>query len=62
MDAYEDIKSLGRGAFANVRLVRRKIDGELRDPSCLPGPVVMLTTALLGRGNVCGEKVPHADD
>lgn len=29
MDAYEDLKSLGRGAFANCRLVRRKTDGEL---------------------------------
>jgi hypothetical protein len=29
MDAYEDIKSLGRGAYAVVRLVRRKADDEL---------------------------------
>lgn len=28
MDAYEDIKSLGRGAFATVRLVRKKVDNE----------------------------------
>jgi serine/threonine protein kinase len=27
MDAYEDIKSLGRGAFASVRLIKRKKDG-----------------------------------
>lgn len=27
MDAYEDIRSLGRGAFASVRLVKRKKDG-----------------------------------
>jgi serine/threonine protein kinase len=29
MDAYEDIRSLGRGAYAVVRLVRRLSDGEL---------------------------------
>ena len=29
MDAYEDLRSLGRGAFASVRLVKRKKDGML---------------------------------
>lgn len=29
MDAYEDQRSLGRGAFASVRLIKRKRDGML---------------------------------
>lgn len=29
MDAFEDVRSLGRGAYASVRLCRRRADGEL---------------------------------
>jgi NIMA (never in mitosis gene a)-related kinase len=29
MDAYEDLRSLGRGSYAVVRLVKRREDGEL---------------------------------
>lgn len=28
MDEFEDLKALGRGAFATVRLVRKKADGD----------------------------------
>jgi len=37
MDAYEDLKSLGRGAFANCRLVRRKTDGSWLVCAEVPG-------------------------
>lgn len=43
MDAYEDQRSLGRGAFASVRLIKRKKDGLLMVVKRFHVPMAELT-------------------